>query len=387
MAGEIKHKWNGTILTITSDSGTSSADLKGEKGDDGIRGPQGATGFTIGADGSIDTSGFATMEYVDNAVSNVNVNSSGLTYMQILALHEMFKVCAYTKSNIANEYNAFLNAFGLTENENPKPDAPEVTGYKVTNNLTNVTNSNSATTASGFYSAYLSAADGYVINVVITMGGIDITKDVYTEDQRILITNVTGDIVITAIAELATASVLYQLANTPRVVNADLYEDTGLAFGSATANGYTKAWTMVAKVSNVTAGTLWCVNGDKGLRSYYENRWNGAAGKNTAHLTTNICATATRPSVTQANPNEIRIVITKDAMSDKTATVHYFSYDGEMVSEQLVGTYGQFNGSVYAGNMMIGGQTAADFVGTINEFTIYEGVAAEDQIKSYLGVA
>ena len=42
--GEIKHEWNGTVLTITSDSGTSSCDLKGEKGDDGIRGAQGATG-------------------------------------------------------------------------------------------------------------------------------------------------------------------------------------------------------------------------------------------------------------------------------------------------------------------------------------------------------
>ncbi len=42
MAGTIEHKWNGTVLTITSDSGTSSADLKGAKGDDGARGPQGA---------------------------------------------------------------------------------------------------------------------------------------------------------------------------------------------------------------------------------------------------------------------------------------------------------------------------------------------------------
>ena len=28
------HEWNGTVLTITSASGTSSADLKGDKGDD-----------------------------------------------------------------------------------------------------------------------------------------------------------------------------------------------------------------------------------------------------------------------------------------------------------------------------------------------------------------
>ena len=44
MAGTITHRWNGTVLTITSDSGTSSADLKGAKGDDGIRGAQGAPG-------------------------------------------------------------------------------------------------------------------------------------------------------------------------------------------------------------------------------------------------------------------------------------------------------------------------------------------------------
>lgn len=40
----ITHEWNGTVLTITSDSGTSSADLRGEKGDTGIRGPQGVAG-------------------------------------------------------------------------------------------------------------------------------------------------------------------------------------------------------------------------------------------------------------------------------------------------------------------------------------------------------
>ena len=37
----IYHEWNGTTLTITSDSGTSSVDLKGEMG---VRGPQGVAG-------------------------------------------------------------------------------------------------------------------------------------------------------------------------------------------------------------------------------------------------------------------------------------------------------------------------------------------------------
>ena len=39
--GEIYHSWDGTVLTITSDSGTSSADLKGDMG---VRGPQGVAG-------------------------------------------------------------------------------------------------------------------------------------------------------------------------------------------------------------------------------------------------------------------------------------------------------------------------------------------------------
>ena len=40
----ITHEWNGTVLSITSDSGTTSCDLKGAKGDDGCRGPQGFAG-------------------------------------------------------------------------------------------------------------------------------------------------------------------------------------------------------------------------------------------------------------------------------------------------------------------------------------------------------
>ena len=38
------HSWNGTILTITSESGTSSADLKGDKGDTGEKGDPGKEG-------------------------------------------------------------------------------------------------------------------------------------------------------------------------------------------------------------------------------------------------------------------------------------------------------------------------------------------------------
>lgn len=51
----IYHEWNGTVLTITSDSGTSSADLKGQIGDDGPRGPQGPAGDTTTQTIEVDT--------------------------------------------------------------------------------------------------------------------------------------------------------------------------------------------------------------------------------------------------------------------------------------------------------------------------------------------
>ena len=74
MAGTITHEWNGTILTITSDAGTSSADLQGAAGDIGPRGPQGPAGVVVDGSGAVDLSGYATKTYVDAAVANVEAN-------------------------------------------------------------------------------------------------------------------------------------------------------------------------------------------------------------------------------------------------------------------------------------------------------------------------
>lgn len=71
MASEIKHSWNGTILTIESDSGVSSMDLQGPTGKTGCRGPQGPAGIIINEQGDIDLNGYATEQYVDEKVANI----------------------------------------------------------------------------------------------------------------------------------------------------------------------------------------------------------------------------------------------------------------------------------------------------------------------------
>lgn len=81
------HSWNGSVLTVTSASGTSSADLRGPQGIQGVQGatgPQGETGpqgiqGETGATGpqgpkgpagtTPDLSAYATKQYVDDAIA------------------------------------------------------------------------------------------------------------------------------------------------------------------------------------------------------------------------------------------------------------------------------------------------------------------------------
>jgi hypothetical protein len=80
--------------------------------------------------------------------------------------------------------------------------------YKVTNNLTNVATSNTITSinSNGSYNATLSANDGYELSTVtVVMGGVDVTNSVYS-NGNISISNVTGNIVITASANIIQSS-------------------------------------------------------------------------------------------------------------------------------------------------------------------------------------
>lgn len=89
-----------------------------------------------------------------------------------------------------------------------------VTTYTVTNNLTNASNSNTALTANegAAYTATISANAGYELDkVTVTMGGVDVTADVYN-DGIINISSVIGNIVITATTTENSATV-YTVTN------------------------------------------------------------------------------------------------------------------------------------------------------------------------------
>ncbi len=78
----ITHAWDGTVLTVTSASGTSSADLKGEKGDTGAQGPQGKKGDTgaQGEKGEKGDTGDAWINDVDILLPSSDVAVVGQEY-------------------------------------------------------------------------------------------------------------------------------------------------------------------------------------------------------------------------------------------------------------------------------------------------------------------
>lgn len=82
------------------------------------------------------------------------------------------------------------------------------TSYSITNTLSNVTNSNNATSVAknGSYSAIITPNSGYIIqSIVVSMGGIDVTNSVYS-NGTITINEVTGNIEINAAAILNAVS-------------------------------------------------------------------------------------------------------------------------------------------------------------------------------------
>lgn len=118
--------------------------------------------------------------------------SGGLTAEQKSALDGLLKIAVYTEDASA-AYAAFKSAFGIYGSD----------AYSVTLNLTNVSSSNAATsaTAGGSYTTTLTPDDGHSIeNVTVVMGGSDITATAYAGGV-IAINTVTGNITITATAK------------------------------------------------------------------------------------------------------------------------------------------------------------------------------------------
>lgn len=165
----------------------------------GTPGPRGESGVYVGTEKPTDPDIHVWIN-PNGQASNITGDGVGITQEQINALDGLFKITAYTM-DASSAYAAFTKAFKIGGSGGGSEE-PSGDRYSVTNNLTNVTNDSSITSVekgSG-YTANLTIADGCLLSkLTITMGGIDITDSVYGEGY-ILIPEVTGNVVITAVA-------------------------------------------------------------------------------------------------------------------------------------------------------------------------------------------
>lgn len=137
-------------------------------------------------------------------------------------ISSQFKDIANNFKLVAGANNAIKLMFGtkelssITINGGTVDPTPTPNTYTVTNNLSNASTSNSATSVKEgtSYSATITASSGYRLkSVTVIMGGVDITNTAYS-NGRINISSVTGNIVITVTTEYITSEITtYTITN------------------------------------------------------------------------------------------------------------------------------------------------------------------------------
>lgn len=129
-------------------------------------------------------------------------NGNGLTAKEKSLMLTLFKNML-SQSNMSDTVNELEKIWTSGDTGEEEPDTPEESQtYTVVYYLDNVVSSNSATTIIGgsSFAARLEVNENYKLDAVtVTMGGIDVTETVYA-DNVIVITSVTGNIVINAVA-------------------------------------------------------------------------------------------------------------------------------------------------------------------------------------------
>ena len=159
----------------------------------------------------------------DVATLKGNGTSSGsdLTTSEKALILSLFKATVYNNPEMQTTVNALEQKWALSGGDDSGNTGEEETVYyTITNNLTNVSSSNStgAIENDTRYTATLTVNDGYEMeSVTVTMSGSDITATVYANGV-VTIENVTGNVVITASATATQEARTVYFANDDSIV-------------------------------------------------------------------------------------------------------------------------------------------------------------------------
>ena len=325
---------------------------------------------------------------ISDLKENQPTAGSGVTTAQANSLWAVLQKSAFAEQLTDEELNAFKTAWGITsesggEEEETPTDKPlssisaTYTGGEVTvgTALTDLT----GITVTAIYSDGSTAnVTGYILSGEIAEGSNTIT---------VSYDGLTTTFTVVGVAEtdepVTDETVFYRLASTPRVCNADLYEDTGFIVNSGEETEiWAKDWTITTTYSTDKSHGyyLWGVNGtDSSLLKF------DGLGQYKAPVLTfaNAANHLGYPDI-DVTGIETKIVITHSATT-KVIYV-YFVLNNELVTKTYSTNLDIFNSELYNGKMYVGGIDSANFIGTLSEFTIYNVVKSASEIAEYLGV-
>lgn len=262
------------------------------------------------------------------------------------------------------------------------------TTYTITNNLTSVTTDNTATvvTEGSSYVATITADTGSEINsVAITMGGTDVTSSVYA-DGAINITSVTGDIVITVVAQsgISDEGLLYSL---PEAITFDGTNcvDTGVDVLETNSD-----WTMVIDVEIPESVSVACTifsNATTTLNSLNDTvEFNlQSSGQGRAYI---LSASSYILGYGKGIDKGVhaKLVFTRDSASPLSK----ISYSVDGTVKAPVSNTNAYDGTKTRNNIILGGclngtTVTSGFVGgVINDFRIYNRVLTDSEITTYI---
>lgn len=265
---------DGTESEIKIRNGIPGASIQGPQGERGPMGPQGPAGpagddyVLTDADKAEIAEMAAGMVEVPDSGGNAN-QGTGLTSTEKNLMLTLFKAVPYI-SDVSATMKSLEAIWNSSSGGDDSGGGEGVTNYTIAYNLTNVKADYSATSIveGGSLTVNLTPGTNAVLGeVVVTMGGVDVTATAYSNGQ-ISISSVTGNVVITATADVA------------KYTQVEYIESIGTGSGNAghINTGYVPAATDVVEVDFASTKTSWdyifsCYGG-----GYYgiRNRLNGA---------------------------------------------------------------------------------------------------------------
>lgn len=163
--------------------------------------------FCIGGHVHVDFVGTTKYDTTNNGIPIVIVETDSSHKRNKLTNSESEGTNGSVNGIIANYNTRTLHVVRVGRGDSFTVDLDEpvlITNYTIVNNLTNVTSSSTETSviAGDMFTTTLTVSLGEIQSVSVTMGGTDITSTAYNANTGVInITKVTGNIIITAIAE------------------------------------------------------------------------------------------------------------------------------------------------------------------------------------------